>query len=71
MNRPFLQRIGYMMFTEINERMRFYLVWSLTDLACNTSGLGFNGYDANDQPKWDLMTNFKFVNIEVFVFGSH
>ena len=56
---------------EFNERIKFYFAWSLGDLACNSSGLGFNGYDANDQPKWDLMTNFKFMNIEVFVFGSH
>jgi lysophospholipid acyltransferase len=68
MERSFLQRLGYMMFTEFNQRIQFYLAWSLTDLSCNMSGLGFNGYDANDQPKWDLMMNFKFLNIEVFVF---
>ncbi|XP_077978755.1 membrane-bound glycerophospholipid O-acyltransferase 2-like [Glandiceps talaboti] len=27
-----------------------------TDLVCNASGFGFNGYDESGKPKWDLVT---------------
>ncbi len=54
-----------MWFTACMERMRYYFVWTLSDLVCNASGLGFNGYDENNESKWDLLTNFDFKNIEV------
>ena len=63
---PFLYRIGYMWFTACMERMKFYFGWTLSDLVCNASGLGFNGYDENNESKWDLLTNFDLKNIEVF-----
>ena len=53
------------MFTQFNHRTTFYVAWSLSDLACDTSGLGFNGYDLDGRPKWDLLENFNFKNIEV------
>jgi lysophospholipid acyltransferase 1/2 len=31
----------------------------------NASGFGFNGYDENDQPKWDLLNNVNIVALEV------
>ncbi len=64
---PLLSRIGYLVFTAFNQRVAFYLVWVFTDLACNASGLGFNGYDENGSAKWDLLTNFKFFEFEVRV----
>ncbi|XP_077979073.1 lysophospholipid acyltransferase 6-like isoform X2 [Glandiceps talaboti] len=32
-----------------------------SDLVCNASGFGFNGYDDNGNPKWDLVTSINFV----------
>ncbi|XP_077978754.1 lysophospholipid acyltransferase 6-like [Glandiceps talaboti] len=35
---------------------RYYpLKGIMTDLVCNASGFGFNGYDENGKPKWDLV----------------
>jgi lysophospholipid acyltransferase 1/2 len=61
----FLYRIGYLRLTGFSEHSFFYFAWSLSDLVCNASGLGFNGYDSNGKPKWDLLTNFKIFNIDV------
>ncbi len=61
----FIVRLGYMWFTAFIHRCVFYFAWTLSDLACNSSGLGFNGYDINSKAKWDLLTNFNFKNIEV------
>jgi hypothetical protein len=30
----------------------------------NASGFGFNGFDENDQPKWDLLDNVNIMAIE-------
>jgi lysophospholipid acyltransferase 1/2 len=54
-----------MWFTALNLRIPFYFAWTLADLVCNASGLGFNGYDEYDRPKWDLLTNIDIKNIEV------
>ncbi|XP_070565274.1 lysophospholipid acyltransferase 2-like isoform X1 [Ptychodera flava] len=35
----------------------YAVVWILGDVACNISGFGFNGYDSNGEPKWDLVSN--------------
>ena len=61
----FLYRIGYLRLTGFSEHSFFYFAWSLSDLVCNESGLGFNGYDSNGKPKWDLLTNFKIFDIDV------
>ncbi len=63
----FLYRIGHMWLTAFLQRTIFYFAWSLADCVCVASGLGFNGYDPNGEPKWDLLTNFDFKNVEVQV----
>ena len=40
----------------------------LADLVNNASGLGFNGYDANGNARWDLVTNINIMNLEVSLF---
>jgi lysophospholipid acyltransferase 1/2 len=41
------------------------LGWTLADVVNNASGLGFNGYDENDNPKWDLVTNVNIIGCEL------
>jgi hypothetical protein len=62
---PFVYRIGYMVFTAFNERVLFYLMWTLCDMACIASGLGFNGYDENNSAKWDLA-----ISVNIFKFEA-
>jgi hypothetical protein len=46
--------------------MKFILIgWIIGDLVCNASGFGFNGYDVDGKPKWNLLTNFNFLSVEV------
>ncbi len=62
----FILRIGFLWFTGFNERILFYYAWTFSDLICNASGLGFNGYEKDGvTPKWDQITNLKIFNIEV------
>jgi hypothetical protein len=65
MELPFLYKIGYMRFTAFNENLSFYFAWTLTDLVCISSGMGFHGYDCDGKSKWDLLTNFNIFKIEV------
>ena len=51
--------------------------WSVLDIAKllfifytgeavnNAAGLGFNGYDSNGEPKWDLLNNANIFELEV------
>ena len=41
------------------------MAWVLADAVNNASGLGFNGYDANGNAKWDLVTNVRILDLEV------
>ncbi|PSN35390.1 Membrane-bound O-acyltransferase domain-containing protein 2 [Blattella germanica] len=44
-------------------RFKYYHAWLLADAICNASGLGFNGFDAKGNARWDLISNvdvFKF-----------
>jgi lysophospholipid acyltransferase 1/2 len=45
--------------------LKFYLAWILADAVNNASGLGFNGYDSNQNAKWDLVSNVDIINLEV------
>ena len=46
-------------------RVRFYIGWMLAESVNNASGLGFNGYDELDNPKWDLNSNIRILDVEV------
>lgn len=41
------------------------MAWVLADAVNNASGLGFNGYDQNGSPKWNLVTNVNIFYLEV------
>ncbi|KAL4218134.1 Lysophospholipid acyltransferase 2 [Mactra antiquata] len=40
------------------------MFYFLGDAICNASGFGFNGYDKNGEPKWNLVTNVYIWGIE-------
>lgn len=46
-------------------RFKYYHAWLLADAICNNSGLGFNGYEKDGNPKWDLITNINVISFEV------
>lgn len=46
-------------------RFKYYFAWLMADAVCNMSGLGFNGYDADGSPKWDLISNIYVIPFEV------
>ncbi len=64
-------RLLYMWFTAMNARVKYYIAWILAYLVCNASGLGFNGYDINGQPKWDGLTNINIYNFEVRIISNY
>lgn len=35
------------------------------DAINNAAGFGFNGYDEDGSPRWDLISNLRILNIEV------
>ncbi|ORX52816.1 MBOAT-domain-containing protein [Hesseltinella vesiculosa] len=37
-------------------RFRFYVAWLLSEGPCMISGIGFNGFDKANQPRWDRVT---------------
>lgn len=46
-------------------RFKYYHAWLLADAICNNSGLGFNGYESDGNPKWDMITNINVISFEV------
>jgi lysophospholipid acyltransferase 1/2 len=48
-----------------SHRIKYYIAWVLADAVNNASGFGFNGYDKNGNPKWNLVTNVRILDLEV------
>lgn len=46
-------------------RFKYYHAWLLSDAICNNSGLGFNGYESDGNPKWDMISNINVISFEV------
>ena len=46
-------------------RCRFYFVFLLNDSISNAAGLGFEGYDEQNRPKWGLTSNIDILSIEL------
>ena len=46
-------------------RCRFYFVFLLNDSISNAAGLGFEGYDEQNRPKWGLASNIDIMSIEL------
>lgn len=48
-------------------RFKYYHAWLFADAICNNSGLGFNGFEKDGNPKWDLISNINVISFEVSV----
>ncbi|KRT85710.1 hypothetical protein AMK59_1035, partial [Oryctes borbonicus] len=62
-NTSLLYKFWYLNIATMLIRFKYYFAWLFADAVCNNAGIGFNGYDANEVPKWD-----KFTNVYVFKF---
>ncbi|KAF8681605.1 membrane-bound acyltransferase family [Rhizoctonia solani] len=62
--RPFWYKLGTTQLFGFVARTKYYGAWSLTEGAAILSGLGFNGFDATGQPRWDKTANIDIKNIE-------
>lgn len=59
-----IQKFFYMYVVTFIARLKYYFAWMLAEAVSNNSGLGFNGYDENDQPKWDGVSNVDIIKFE-------
>lgn len=57
----------YVMMCTTTVRFKYYFAWLLADAICNNAGLGFNGYNSDATPKWDLFTNIYVIPLEVSI----
>ncbi|CAM1328882.1 MBOAT1 (predicted) [Pycnogonum litorale] len=60
--------MGYLIIHTTTLRFKYYLGWLLSDAICNASGFGFNGYDCNNKPLWNGVSN---VDVIGFEFGEN
>ncbi|XP_012709562.2 lysophospholipid acyltransferase 2b [Fundulus heteroclitus] len=63
-NTPFYAQVVYLYLSMLTTRPKYYFVWTLADAINNAAGFGFNGYDSNGAPRWDLISNLRILNIE-------
>ncbi|CAD5234615.1 unnamed protein product [Bursaphelenchus xylophilus] len=47
------------------KRFQYYYAWTIADGIANLSGFGFNGYDENHRPRWDLISNVNWLKVEL------
>ncbi|KAH7343969.1 MBOAT, membrane-bound O-acyltransferase family-domain-containing protein [Rhizoctonia solani] len=62
--KPFWYRLVTTQLFGFLARTKYYGAWSLTEGAAILSGLGFNGFDASGQARWDKTANIDIKNIE-------
>lgn len=60
-----LYKFWYLNIATNISRMKYFFAWIFADAICNNAGLGFNGYDENNKPKWDLISNVDAIKLEV------
>ncbi|XP_069028615.1 lysophospholipid acyltransferase 2b isoform X2 [Embiotoca jacksoni] len=63
-NTPFYAQVVYLYLSMLTTRPKYYFVWTLADAINNAAGFGFNGYDGDGSPRWDLISNLRILNIE-------
>lgn len=61
----FFYKLWFICMTTTVVRFKYYFAWLTADAICNSSGLGFNGYDENGLAKWDLISNINVIEFEV------
>ncbi|XP_014609872.1 PREDICTED: lysophospholipid acyltransferase 1 [Polistes canadensis] len=45
-------------------RFKYYYAWIFADAICNNSGLGFDGYKEDGEPRWDKFANVNIIQFE-------
>ncbi|XP_078356464.1 membrane-bound glycerophospholipid O-acyltransferase 2-like, partial [Oculina patagonica] len=63
-NNSLLWRITFAHFAMVNQRTKFYFVWTLADAVNNACGLGFYGYESSGRELWNRLTNINGLEIE-------
>ncbi|XP_014871627.1 membrane-bound O-acyltransferase domain-containing protein 2-like isoform X1 [Poecilia latipinna] len=61
---PFYLQVVYLYLAMLALRPKYYFVWTLADAINNAAGFGFNGYDTDGSPRWDLISNLRILDIE-------
>ncbi|XP_066572321.1 lysophospholipid acyltransferase 2 [Amia ocellicauda] len=61
---PFYAQVVYLYLSMLATRPKYYFVWTLADAINNAAGFGFNGYNKDGTPRWDLISNLRILDIE-------
>uniref|UniRef100_A0A3Q4MLM6 Membrane bound O-acyltransferase domain containing 2a n=2 Tax=Neolamprologus brichardi TaxID=32507 RepID=A0A3Q4MLM6_NEOBR len=61
---PFHLQVVYLYLAMLALRPKYYFVWTLADAINNAAGFGFNGYNKDGSPRWDLISNLRILDIE-------
>ncbi|XP_069053348.1 lysophospholipid acyltransferase 2b isoform X3 [Lepisosteus oculatus] len=61
---PVYTQVLYLYLSMLATRPKYYFVWTLADAINNAAGFGFNGYNKDGSPRWDLISNLRIVDIE-------
>ncbi|CAF0911884.1 unnamed protein product [Rotaria sordida] len=64
-NSSFFKRVWILVISIFCVRVKYYCAFILSEAVNNAAGLGFNGFDKNGIPRWDLLTNVKPLQIEL------
>ncbi|KAM8726248.1 lysophospholipid acyltransferase 2b [Acanthopagrus schlegelii] len=64
-NMPVYAQVVYLYLSMLTTRPKYYFVWTLADAINNAAGFGFNGYNEDGSPRWDLISNLRILNIEL------
>ncbi|XP_046834459.1 lysophospholipid acyltransferase 6 [Vespa crabro] len=59
-----LYKLWYIYVATMMVRFKYYHAWIFADAICNNSGLGFDGYKENGEPRWDKFANVNVINFE-------
>ncbi|XP_006815543.1 membrane-bound glycerophospholipid O-acyltransferase 2-like [Saccoglossus kowalevskii] len=65
LNSSLLNKFIYLWISVEVAKSKYFFAWTYADALNNASGLGFNGYDKNGNPKWDLVTNINIKDFEL------
>ncbi|XP_029569804.1 membrane-bound O-acyltransferase domain-containing protein 2 [Salmo trutta] len=61
---PFILQVLYLYLSMLATRPKYYFIWTLSDAINNAAGFGFNGYNKDGSPRWDLISNLRILDIE-------
>lgn len=61
---PLAMRFYYILIFTMLSRLKYYVAWHLGEAISNATGLGFNGYDSDGKPQWNLISNMNLLKFE-------